>query len=186
MQLLDTIKSACLHPRAFFEKLSETGLITAWKFYAIIALIAAVLSAIVSLAMGSALTSLLGSVIPLLASSGLLVGAAIGFVLQLILIFVGAAILHVFVYLLGGRSGYGKTFQAYAYGMTPGVLLSWIPLVSFIGMLWSLYTTTMGVSALHKLSTGRAFLAIILPIIVAAVIAFAVAAAFIAPFLAFA
>ena len=52
--------------------------------------------------------------------------------------------------------------KAVLYSATPTVLLGWIPLISFIAVLWSLVLRIIGIRELHEITTGRAVLALIL------------------------
>lgn len=93
-------------------------------------------------------------------------------------VFIGGLWLHIWVYLVGGRNGIGETIKAVIYGMTPSLLLGWIPIVGFIALIWALIVETIGVRQLHELSTGKAVLAVIIAIIIPAIIIGVIWAAF--------
>jgi len=79
-------------------------------------------------------------------------------------LFIGAAIVHIFVYLLGGGKGYTQTVKSIGYGMTPLLLLGWIPFIGIIFSIWALVVGIIGIRELQDISTGKAVLALILPI----------------------
>jgi len=87
-----------------------------------------------------------------------------------------------FVWLLGGRKDYFQTLKALIYGSTPGLLISWIPIIGFIGTLWTLILVTFGIQELQEMSTGRAVAAVILAIVIIMSIIILIAALFFMPF----
>jgi len=87
-------------------------------------------------------------------------------IVSLVLLFIGAAWLHLWVYLFGGRKGYRETLKALAFGETPALLLGWIPLVGILAGIWSLVLSVLGVRELHGITTGRALGAVIIAVII--------------------
>lgn len=85
-------------------------------------------------------------------------------------IFVGSAWLHLFTWLLGGRKGYVQTLKSLIYGMTPSLLLGWVPYVSFIGPIWSFVLEIIGIRELQEISTGKAVTAVLVAIVIAGII----------------
>ena len=88
-------------------------------------------------------------------------------------IFISSAILHIFVFIVGGRNGVGQTTKAVIYGYTPNLVLGWIPLVGLIGSIWSVILNIIGIREYHETSTKRAVLAALLPIIIIAILTIA-------------
>ena len=80
----------------------------------------------------------MGGIFPAILFVGIIVGGIIG-------VFVGGAWLHIFVLLFGGRKGYLQTVKALIYGSTPGLLISWIPVIGIIGALWTLILEILGI-----------------------------------------
>jgi len=74
--------------------------------------------------------------------------------------------LHLWVYIVGGRKGIVQTAKAVMYGMTPGLLLGWIPFVGFIFCLWSIILQIIGIRELQEISNGQALLAMIIAVMV--------------------
>ena len=115
----------------------------AFVYYIILLVINAVLSAIV-LAAGLSAMSIYQSIpgfngaFPLVMFFMVLVGGIIG-------IFVGGAWLHIFVWALGGKKGYVQTVKSVMYGSTPSLLLGWIPIIGFIGAIWTIILDIFGI-----------------------------------------
>lgn len=80
-------------------------------------------------------------------------------------IFIGGAILHIGVYIAGGKKGFDQTLRIIMYGSTP-ILLGWIPIIGIIAGIWSLILQTLGIRQLHEITTGRAILAVLIPLVI--------------------
>ncbi|MFV0416378.1 MAG: YIP1 family protein [Chthoniobacterales bacterium] len=80
-------------------------------------------------------------------------------------IFISTAITHICLMLVGGaKQSYETTFRTlcYAYGGTSVFYM--IPWCGwFIGLIWSVVTTTIGLSKAHKVSVWRSLTAVLLP-----------------------
>ena len=74
--------------------------------------------------------------------------------------------LHLWVYLLGGRKGLFETAKAVIYGMTPSMLLGWIPFLGFLFFLWSIVLQIIGIRELQEMSSGKALVAMIIAVMV--------------------
>jgi len=89
-------------------------------------------------------------------------------ILIVIGLFVWAALVHVCLMLLGGANKtFETTFRAlsFAYGAT--ALLAIIPCCGgLIALIWGLIADCIGISRSHETDTGRAVMAVILPVIV--------------------
>lgn len=48
--------------------------------------------------------------------------------------FIGGAILHLFVYIAGGRKGMTQTIKAVMYGSTASLLFGWLPIINMIAV----------------------------------------------------
>ncbi len=183
MDFLEKVKGFLLEPSKTFDALKEEPLDGAIKYYAIIATVYSVLFALLLAFAGSLVGTTMGfEKLGMMMGAGAGIGAAIVFFVLFMIItivgaFVGGAILHIFVYIMGGRRGISQTIKAGMYGSTPSLLFGWIPVVNFIALIWSLIAEVIGIRQLHELTTGRAILAVILPIIVAIVLAIVLAAA---------
>jgi len=181
MEVLNKIQQVLSSPDKFFESVKKEPLGPAFKYLAVIMLVPTVLMLIFAYAATSIFTMIFGPMLMMLGGTqsvpllGMLTGilttfAIIGVILWYICgllgSFIGSAVLHVFVYLLGGKNGYSNTYKTAAYATTPSTLIGWIPLIGFIFGLWSLVLEVKGLKALQGMTTGRAVLAILLPVII--------------------
>ncbi|NYT08235.1 MAG: YIP1 family protein [Methanomicrobiales archaeon] len=185
MDFIELVKGMLLSPVETFQKVRKADLGDALKYFMILVVINAVLSVIISLvalssmwAVYSSIFEGLGIAVPAAAGFGIVVIAILMIFVNLLVLFIAAAWLHLWVYILGGRKGYVETLKAIAYGNTPHLLIGWIPLIGFIGSIWSFVLYILGVRELHEVSTGRAALALILAVVVLLIIIIALAAAF--------
>jgi hypothetical protein len=165
-----------MKPVETFQKVKGGSLGDAFIYYLILLVINAILSAIV-LAIGLSAMSVYQSLpgmtgaAPLVMFFGTLIGGIIG-------IFIGGAWLHIFVWALGGKKGYVQTVKSIMYGSTPALLLSWIPIVGFIGAIWTIILDIFGIKELQDMSIGRAVAAVVIAgvILIIIIIVIAVAA----------
>lgn len=86
---------------------------------------------------------------------------------QAVAIFLGSAIIHLCLMIVGGNNnGYKTTFRAVSYSYS-GYLFGIIPFIGlFIGNTYTFILTIIGVREGHGISTGKAILAVLLPAIV--------------------
>jgi len=158
-----------------FQKVKDEDLGPLMKYFVILTLIFSILMAVIMIGLSSAMLSILPVKLPFMAGTaagGL--AAVVTFITLLISLLIGlfivAAIVHIFVYLLGGRKGYTQTVKAMGYGMTPSLLLGWIPFLNIIVGIWALIVEIIGIRELQEMSTGKAVLAVILPGIIIGII----------------
>lgn len=103
------------------------------------------------------------------------IGAAIGILLGL---FIGAAILHLFVLIVGAArtsaSGFEGTFRVVAYSSTASIAQV-IPFVGgLIALVWWIVIAIKGVQRMHRTTTGKAAAAVLLPMVAVAICVFIV------------
>src|SRR3989338_1578396 len=173
--LIDKIKSVLTTPDKFFASVKkEEGYGEPVKYYAVTTLV----NAIASIALINFAAGMMPSV-PYQMFAGSLGAAAyvILWVLGIVFSFVSVAVMHIFVYLFGGRNGYQQSYKAAAYGGTAANLFSWVPYAGILESLYSLYLTVKGISVLQNMSTARAAAVILVPVFIAVVIAFVIAGA---------
>lgn len=174
MDFFEKVKGFLLEPSKTFDATKGENLNEAIKYYVVIAAIYSALFVVLLAFVGTLFGSMMGG-----RNLGMLMGAGAGgaiifFVLfmifTIIAAFIGGAILHIFVYIVGGRKGISQTIKAVMYGSTPGLLLGWIPIIGFIAALWSLVLEILGIRQHHEITTGRAILAVFLPGIILIII----------------
>ncbi len=82
-------------------------------------------------------------------------------------IFIGSAITHLCLMIVGGnKSGYQSTFRAISYSYCAH-LFDIVPFIgSFVGSVYMIILIIFGVREGHRITTGKAVLAVLLPLIV--------------------
>jgi hypothetical protein len=188
LSMWERIKGFLFSPSATFDASKEDTLGDALKYFVVILVIYALLMAIIAAVTFSLIAGMFGMfgvpAMPFGAATGL-AAAVIFFIAALIAgiiaIFISGLWLHIWVYLVGGRNGLGKTIIALVYGQTPYLLLGWIPIINFIAMIWTLVVEIIGVQQLHGLTTGKAVIAVILALIIPLIVFGMLFAVFVIP-----
>ena len=171
VSMLEKIKSVLMTPDKFFASITkEKGYGEPLKYLAATSLVGTigsiiVLNAAINLAPSNPIYQTLSG------SLGIAM-YALFWGLGIILSFATVAVMHVFVYLFGGRNGYMQSYKAAIYGQTAGNLIGWIPYIGILANLYSVYLTIKGISLLQNMSMGRAVAVIVVPILVIVVLAF--------------
>lgn len=177
MDMVEKVKGFLLEPKKTFESSKEDTLTEAMRYYMIIAVIFSALFAFMSSLASALFYSMVGSKqFGMMFTSGAEVDeATLIFARSLILgvvgIFILGFILHIFVYLMGGRKGSKQTIKAVMYASTPVLLFGWIPFIYYIAAVWSLVLFILGIRKLQEITTARAIMALVIPIIILFVIA---------------
>ena len=177
----ERIKGFLFSPSDTFDASKEDTIGDAFKYFAVLLAIYAVLFSIMVLAAFPAMSWMVG---PWAAMLGLTAGPllavamlVLSLISGIIAVFIMGLWMHIWVYVVGGRKGVTQTIKALMYGATPSYLLGWIPFIGIIAGIWALIVEIIGIRQLHELSTGKAvlafILAIIIPGIVAAIVVFA-------------
>jgi len=179
MSFGEKVKGFLVSPTETFRNVKNEAMGEGVKYYAIWLLIYAILTAVIFALIFAAILSMFGGLtdIPGLGWLGAGFGVLIAVMLVVMILiggliglFIGGAWIHLWVWLFGGRNGYGETIKALAYGATPEFLLGWIPIIGFIAGIWSLIVSIVGVRELHEISTGRAAGAVIIALIIPMII----------------
>lgn len=159
----ETIKRAMLRPTAFFQAMPVgAGQIKPLSFYLLIALFQIVVQMLWEMT----------GIAPGMAGEGgargisavmLLVGYP---VILTMLLYIMAVLVHGCLNLVGGATrGFEGTFRALTYGSAP-MVLTLIPLIGpFVGAIWSLIVTFLGYKYIHRTTTAKVILAMLLPLI---------------------
>lgn len=167
---VDTVRRVVTQPTQFFSGIGPqgAGLVPPLVFSVLCTLISAILSAIVSVVGGRSVGVVLTNVIVAL------LGAVIG-------LFVGAAILHLFVLLvIRPNEGYVGTFRVLGYSSVTS-LISWIPIIGpIIALAGYVVLNTIGYREVHRTTTGKVALAVLIPVVIGVVLAFLLFAAILA------
>jgi hypothetical protein len=175
MEYFELIKGFVFSPVETFRKVKDTDYSGTLMYFLVLVLINTALSVPIMLVSLSSMWTVFNGIftwfsVRTLTGFGIVVFAVLMIIIALVLLFIGAAWLHLWVYLFGGRKGYRETFKALAFGETPALLLGWIPLVGILAGIWSLVLSILGVRELHGISTTRALGAVILAVIIPLII----------------
>jgi len=172
-------KAFLVTPVEELQKSREDTTESTLKYYILIVLFNAILTALVVLIFGghgtlntmSTLMKQLGWALPFVGALGAILVVVLIAILAVIFLFIGGIWLHIWVYIVGGRKGYMHTVKALAYGSTPGMIIGWIPVIGpFIGGIWTLVLEVLSVREIHQISTARAAIAVILSVIIPIII----------------
>lgn len=168
MKMFQRAKNFLIDPHSAFDKEKKTKMSESFKYTLVLSLVTSIISAIISLSFNF-----------ILAIQGF-------FATYLGLIFLNIIWwlwLHLISYSVGARKGIEQTFKIVFYGNTPLYLFSWVSLGTgfnyFLGSLglilltaliiWSALNHFTGLKKLHKISTSKAIVimivSLILPII---------------------
>ena len=158
MDFITKVKEIMLRPGPMFQELDKKGMSEAFKYLLIIAVVGAIGSAAVTMF----------TVPDAIVFFGTLFGSYVGILIGIV---IGGLILHIFAYIVGARQGLEKTLTMVMYAATPSILLGWIPYVGILFGLWAIVLYILGLKAVQKLSTGRAVIAVLLPIIILGILA---------------
>jgi len=181
MEYLEMIKGFMLSPVETFRNVKDTSYGDTLVYFLALVVINTVLTLPVMLltfpSMGTVFVSMFQRLgFGTLTAFGNVLFAVTMIIGSLVFLFIGAAWVHLWVYLFGGRKGYRETFKALAFGDTPALLLGWIPLVGMLAGIWSLVISVLGIRELQEISTNRALGALILAVMIPLLIVIVLAA----------
>jgi len=172
-------KALLVTPVEELQKSREDSTESTLKYYILIVLFNAILTALIVLIFGghgtlntmSALLKQFGWALPFVGALGAILVVVFMAIVAVIFLFIGGIWLHIWVYIAGGRKGYMHTVKALAYGSTPVMIIGWIPVIGpFIGGIWTLVLEVLSVREIHQISTARAAIAVILSVIIPIII----------------
>ena len=167
MSYIETWKEVMQRPSEFYRGMPKTGgYADPLTFAAISFIIYALLTAF--------LTALFGHGMYMGMYGGMYGGAReLGFfailmtliitpIAGIISLFIEAAILYVIYKLLGGTGSYEGTVRFISYA-TAVLLLSWIPIISWVIGIYGIYLYIVGGMYVHNVSMARSAIAVLLP-----------------------
>ena len=167
----DTLVMVLTKPDVAFSVMRREGGLTDPLWYAVIG---GAIGAIVAFVM-----SLLASSVGLIGTRHDMMGAMtgmtlswFGFFIRLLMVviapFISAALVHVSLMLLGGaKQAFETTFRVIAFAQGSTAPLQLVPCCGgLIALVWNLIASCIGIARAHEIDTGRATLAVLLPLIV--------------------
>lgn len=169
-----TVRSIVLAPAEFFRGMRRQGdLVNPLLFAVICAVISGVLSGVIGFFVALVTRAEVGAALGGLFSAIFLtpIAAAIG-------LFVGAAIYYLLVMLIvKPNSGFEATFRVLAYASVVQ-LASWLAVIPILGVLiallvlaYSIFLLVVGMREVHATTTGRAALVVLIPPVVLGILA---------------
>lgn len=179
--LVDTSKGLVTAPGAAYDVMQEKGDYLSPILYAVIfGTIGGIFNQIWNLVFGAAYLQFLPPEMQesfgAMATGGVgstIVGIVLAPVIAVVVLFVSAAIYHLFLLIVGGTrdstAGFEGTLRAVGYGQVCN-LAAIIPVVgSFVAAIWGLVLYVIGLTRVHHTSTGKAVFAVLLPIVLCCV-----------------
>jgi hypothetical protein len=171
---LDTAKMFIMAPEQAWRVTRETGDYTRPLLFAlIVAWVGAIFNAVWSTMFGAGLVRM----IPMQYQRYAMMGSGRGLLTSIILapifivigLFIGTAIFHVSLMIVGALSGsksqFEGTFRAVSYSSIAHIAYV-IPFVGgLVALVWRIYLMMLGVQQLHKTTQGKALMGILLPIV---------------------
>lgn len=177
--LVDTAKRLITAPGAAFAEMREKGdYLSPILFAVIFGTVGALFGQIWNLVFGGAMMAWMAEAMPpemrdqmAMAMepsvAGVLIGIVLAPILAVVFVFVIAAILHLFLLIVGGTkestAGFEGTVRAVSYGWVASVAQI-IPLVGGFWPIWAIVLWILGLSRVHHTSTGKAVAAVLLPV----------------------
>jgi hypothetical protein len=163
----DSAREVITSPTKFFENEDRRdGFGYPLKFAAFAVLISAVFSSLRVFIFGAPAGSEMAAP----------VAAGITFVSTLaglIGLFIGAGLIHIFVYLFSGEGGYESTLATLEYASALSAVSSVLSLIPILGGLvglllglYGIYVQARGLEAFHNISFGKSLAAVLLPAVV--------------------
>jgi hypothetical protein len=176
MLVIEKAKAVLLRPSYFFRAVkNEVGIIEAFKYNLILSIFYMVMSFISSFLLSYLFYSIFSgmgyypsqSIMPMYGIYSIFTLLIYGFLFFGLIIgpFIVAAIMHVLTIIFGGRGNFSSTYKVTIYSDTAVLVFGWFPYIGPLSYLYSLYLYIKGLSILHNISMGRAFLITMIPLV---------------------
>ena len=187
--LFERVKGIIRDPVGTFQGSRDDTEKTVIVYFGVLLLFLAIISAIVAAITLTALnmSGIFGRTMPVFGTTFMTLMPVISFfeilIVGAVFTLIAGLWIHLWVWILGGRNGIFQTMKAFIYGVTPSLVLGWIPLASILFAIWSFILCIIGIRELAGLSTGKAALAMIIAALIPIVIAVYLFAVFFLPFM---
>ena len=154
VNFIEKVKGFLIEPSKTYDASKEDTLGDATKYFVILMMIFAILNVISSHGFFS---------FGIRTSLFLLVLSPI---IRVVSVFIYGAILHISIYIVGGRNGISQTIKALMYAYTPALLFSVIVfyisgILVWVLWLWALVLLILGIRQLQEITTNRALIAVL-------------------------
>jgi len=157
----DKINYLFTKPSLFFERIkSEPGIGGAFIAYIITLITAITLFYFMTFTLssyffGNYSYGYLGFLLPIYLLIGL--GFVIGFG------FAYSGIVHGIIRIFNGKGSFADTYKIYAYSSIPSTIISTIPFIGWLSIIYTIYLAIIGTESLHNITKGKAAIAWIMP-----------------------
>lgn len=167
MDFVEKVKGFLLKPSKTFDASYGDTLDEVVTYFIILSVISSALRALLFVFTRQGITV---TIFGIVFGEGALSTFMASLIIGIIRAFIVGLILHIGVYIVGGRKGITQTMKAYMYGLSPSLLFGWIPIlllgripiVVIISAIWSVILSILGIHRLHGITIGRAILAILM------------------------
>lgn len=150
-------------PDSFFEKLKlEQGIKNSLLTYAIVGTFLSVMSYVFLFGMRGLEAEIHGGLYSEFNIFYLAMPLII-FGIGLIITFAYSGLIHALIIAFKGEGTYSSSYNVYTYSMIPFLILSVVPFVGSLAIIYSIFLMIIGLSKLHNISKGKAALACLLP-----------------------
>lgn len=150
----DKIKYVFSDPETLFEKTkAEEGIGNAMILYLIIASVMGIV--------GTSFSAILLGVSPIVFAFAV----TYPFIGLLFAFFV-AGFIHLIVLMWHGDRTYANTFNVYVYSSIPVLILSYIPVVGSVSIIYTIVLNIIGLSKVHDISKVQASVSVLVPIFI--------------------
>ncbi len=158
-EIIQKVKLVSTSPRKFFANLKEEKIGKPLSYYAVLLLVRAILGLIIGTAIVTFIPRSNNQI-------GIIPAIIVGYAAGVLISFVIAAIIHLWIKLFGGKGNFTRTYQLFVYADTPNNLLGWIPVVGIIVRIWGLVLLIIGTQELHKIKKTTAILMYVIPVVI--------------------
>jgi len=165
LSYFDRLKLIFSDPDKFFGEVREKGIGNSLSLAVICGFISVVLLTLVSFMFIGVFFGAGGSY----AGIGMfysLIYSVLYLVFFLIALFVYSGITHLVIKMMGGNGNYVDSYNACTYGIIPFTLLTFIPFVGWLSIIYSVILMSIGLSKYHGISKGKCALAATIPLII--------------------
>ena len=156
-------------PRSFYKSAKKEKLLSeSLIYFALLSLIGSVFSVIYSLIFYPTLSKIASNLFPPAPSVGfieILPYAVTSYAVALVLSFVWAGVLYLWLSLFKAKGTYKDAFRLYVYSRTPNFLFGWIPFVSIAAWIYGLYLLIVGTEVMYSVPRRKAMLLFVAPLV---------------------
>jgi len=150
------------NPTEFFDKVKENSIKNSFLLYLLTLLVVMAISAIFAFFLGRIIG---GASIFSVSSFIGLIFYPIMFGIGIVATFVYAGIVHLIIKMFHGKGNFVDTYNACAYSSIPASIISIVPFIGFLGIIYSIVLMSLGLSKYHEISKGKAAVSACIPIL---------------------